>query len=76
MPVREVVKELEGRQRELVNEAGTAMALANAQLNQVAAHALQTEKHYRAMLEVVTGEDSKGLLYDMDSGQIFREVGE
>lgn len=76
MPVREVVKELEGRQRKLVTEASVAVRSAEARLREAIARGLQAEQHFKTLLEAVTDEDPQGLLYDVDSGQVFREAAE
>ncbi len=76
MPVREVVKQLEGRERELITEAAAEVQKATVRIAQVIARGRQAEKHYTALLEVATGEDPQDLLLDSESGQVFREASE
>lgn len=76
MNVREVVMDLEGRQRELVAEAAQGVQTAKVRLQQCIAQGVQAEQHFKTLLEAVTDEDPQGLLYDVDSGQVFREAAE
>ncbi len=73
--VRKLVKQLEGRERELVTNAAVAVAMAVERLQKVQEEGAVLERHYNAMLEMATGDPkTEDLKLDLGTSQIYRMV--
>ena len=70
---RELVMTLEGRQLELIIEAGREWKLARERAVAARDEALRVDEHFQALLEMATGEDPAGLEFEFDTGEVFRK---
>ena len=71
---REVVKQLEGRELDLITNAALQMKAALERMEQVKADGLVREQHFQELLQMALGaEETADLTLDMATGEVYRE---
>ena len=71
---RQIVKQLKGRERDLVTSAAVQLGAAVEQIEQAKADGLIREQHFNSLLEIITGEEqTMGLTFDLATGEVYRE---
>ena len=74
---REIVKQLEGRERELITNAAMQVQIAMERMKQAEADGLVRDEQYKTLLEMATGEEeTTGLTLNLATGEVYRETDE
>ena len=71
---RDVVKQLEGRERDLVMNAALQVQAALERMEQAKADGLLREQHFQALLQMAIGQEQiTDLVYDVATSEVYRE---
>ncbi len=74
---RQLVKQLEGHERDVITDAAVETARAVERLNQVRADGQLRERHFNALLAIATGEkDTSTMSLEVATGEVYKEVPE